>query len=158
MYHIDDHHSVFGRALLADHDIPQGEVVLSLHDCDLLTAPTRYSVQTGGDRHVDHPVLARVNHSCSPNLFVDVRALEAVTMREVARGETLTFFYPSTEWAMSHPFLCRCGSEPCLGQVAGAAFVPQHVLARHRLNDHIREMLELRVRPERTHVPVRSVV
>lgn len=141
VYQVDDQNPLFGRALLASQDIARGSVVLSLRNCEVLHAPTKYSVYTGGDRHVDHPVLARLNHSCSPNIFVDTTVHEVVAMRDVAAGEILSFFYPATEWAISHPFVCECGSDPCIGLVAGAAFAPEHVLDHYQLNDHIDDML-----------------
>lgn len=142
MYEIDDDNQLFGRALVAAQDIARESVILSLRTCEVLHAPTRYSVYVGGDRHVDHPTLARLNHSCAPNVFVDTAAQEVVALRAIAAGEVLSFFYPATEWAMSYPFECACGAEPCIGLVEGAAFASEPVLARHRLNEHITELLE----------------
>lgn len=66
-----------------------------------------------------------VNHSCTPNVAFDLshpRTSEGVEnsqyptewnlrtlSRPIAKGETLTFFYPSTEWDMGAPFTCACG-------------------------------------------------
>lgn len=68
---------------------------------------------------------AVVNHSCAPNVAFDLshpRSSEDIQneqypaewnlrtlSRPVAKGETLTFFYPSTEWDMGAPFTCACG-------------------------------------------------
>jgi hypothetical protein len=65
-----------------------------------------------------------VNHSCSPNVAFDLSHPRSSTdieqerypaewnlrtlSRPVAKGETLTFFYPSTEWDMGAPFTCNC--------------------------------------------------
>jgi hypothetical protein len=66
-----------------------------------------------------------VNHSCTPNVAFDLshpRTSEDIEnsqyptewnlrtlSRPIAKGETLTFFYPSTEWDMGAPFTCACG-------------------------------------------------
>ena len=63
---------------------------------------------------------------------------------DVAAGEELTFFYPSTEWEMASPFICLCGAPNCIHVVAGARFLPLSTLEQHFLNRHIREaMIEL---------------
>nr|OQO17683.1 hypothetical protein B0A51_16270 [Rachicladosporium sp. CCFEE 5018] len=38
----------------------------------------------------------------------------------VRKGESVTFFYPCTEWSMGRGFECRCGEERCLGWIEGA--------------------------------------
>ena len=61
--------------------------------------------------------------------------------RDVAVGEELTFFYPSTEWEMSSPFICLCGATNCIHVVAGTRFLPLSTLEQHFLNRHIRELM-----------------
>ena len=60
---------------------------------------------------------------------------------DIAVGEELTFFYPSTEWEMSSPFICLCGATNCIHVVAGARFLPLSTLEKHFLNRHIRELM-----------------
>lgn len=69
-----------------------------------------------------------VNHSCDPNVFFDLTERPSRTNprepadfpsswklktldKGIKKGETLTFFYPSTEWDMGVPFDCLCGTE-----------------------------------------------
>jgi hypothetical protein len=92
---------------------------------------------TGLDDPYQAPTLMRhdlsgfelaVNHSCDPNVFFDLTERPArssprqpadfppswklkTLSKGVKKGETLTFFYPSTEWDMGVPFDCLCGSE-----------------------------------------------
>lgn len=49
----------------------------------------------------------------------------------------VTFFYPSTEWDMDEPFQCMCGTDKCLGRIAGAKQMPRPVLDQYKLNSHI---------------------
>lgn len=136
---IDD--SKFGRGLVANREISTGEVILDLRDCARLREPTRYSVYVGGDVHIDDPVLSRLNHACRPNVHVDIESQVARTVAPVAPGAMLSFFYPSTEWAMRFPFMCGCGDRDCIGLVVGAAFTAPIFLAQQFLNPHIRDLL-----------------
>ncbi|KAK0747670.1 hypothetical protein B0T21DRAFT_354848 [Apiosordaria backusii] len=56
-------------------------------------------------------------------------------------GEELTFFYPSTEYAMAQPFDCFCGSGECKGRISGARDMTRGQLEGMWLNVHIRELL-----------------
>lgn len=78
--------------------------------------------------------LRYVKHSCDPNVFFDVDAHELLTVRDIAPGDEFTFFYPSTEWSMSEPFRCCCGSPKCVGHINGAAQMPTEILDRYELS------------------------
>ena len=36
--------------------------------------------------------------------------MRLTALRPISEGDELTFFYPSTEWAMAEPFECGCGA------------------------------------------------
>lgn len=62
--------------------------------------------------------------------------------RDLAPGEELTFFYPSTEWKFDREFECGCGEEGCLGMIGGALAMDGKGMERRRfLNAHIWELL-----------------
>lgn len=127
----------YGAGVTASRPLAEGETVAGLADCEVAAAPSIHTIDVGGGRHVDGPEVRYLNHSCDPNLFVDCARMRIVTLRPVAEGEELTFFYPSTEWEMVGPFDCLCRSADCLGTVIGARHVPATVLRRYRLNAHI---------------------
>jgi hypothetical protein len=96
--------------------------------------------------HVEVGVLSSLNHSCDPNVRLDTCRMLVVAEREIAPGEEITYFYPSTEWDMAEPFECRCGSRNCLGVVRGAKHLSPEVLGRYFVNQHVlalREQLSL---------------
>jgi len=62
-------------------------------------------------------------------------------LRDIGAGEELTCFYPSTEWDMVRPFVCRCGAPHCVRFVTGARYLSADVLGRHFVNAHIRRLL-----------------
>ena len=107
--------------------------------------PWRHSIQIAFDQHAEPlPTFLRyLNHSCDPNLFIDVRARQVTSLRPIAVGEELTFFYPSTEWRMQSPFPCACGASDCLSQIRGASELSAGVLQRYRLSPVIVELIAL---------------
>jgi hypothetical protein len=107
----------------------------------LQSKPTQFTVQVGRHRHVEVKELSSMNHSCDPNVILDTTRMLAFATRAIAAGEELTFFYPSTEWEMSAPFICLCGAQSCIHVVAGARFLPLSTLEQHFLNRHIRELM-----------------
>jgi hypothetical protein len=70
--------------------------------------------------------------------------MQLVALKEIKAEEEMTFFYPSTEWEMTQPFSCYCGSINCLRQIRGAAFLPRNVWKQYRLTDFIQNQLARR--------------
>lgn len=128
-----------GARLITRVPFSAGDVIGSLAHGREVDRPTYHSIQTGPGAHIDDlGLFAYLNHSCRPNVIVDTSALDVVAARDIAAGEELTFFYPSTEWDMQHPFVCRCGTPECIGTVSGAKHVARETLDRYFINAHIR--------------------
>ena len=119
----------------------KGEIICPIPTESLYNKPNRFTVQIGRDRHVEVKELSSMNHSCNPNTYLDTTRMLVFAARDVVAGEELTFFYPSTEWEMSSPFICLCGAVNCIHVVAGARFLPLSTLENHFLNRHIRELM-----------------
>ena len=101
-------------------------------------------MQSTADTHITlHPDhLAYINHSCNPNVFFDLPSEELVALKPITPGTHLTFFYPSTEWAMHESFECQCGEiGHCVGQVQGAKYLLPAKLKQYRLAPHIASQL-----------------
>ncbi len=101
------------------------------------------TIQVDPTTHVeDESGLVALRHSCAPNVVIETSGLLMVfALRDIDAGEELTCFYPSTEWDMVRPFVCRCGTPQCIRLVAGARYLPADMLARHYANPHIRRLL-----------------
>jgi hypothetical protein len=139
-------HTVLGQLCLRARFACEAGVVLARYTASRrVAAPARYTVQCGLDEHLqlDPEYLQYINHSCDPNVFFDVDQLRLVTLRPIEAGEELAFFYPSTEWSMAEPFDCACGSDVCLGNIAGASLLPPAVLACYRLSSYIQRVAGL---------------
>jgi hypothetical protein len=134
--------SEYGARLITTEPLAAGQVIARLTGNRERAKPTYLSIQIGPDRHLDDlGLLSYLNHSCRPNAIVNTAERVVVAARDVAAGEELTFFYPSTEWDMDRPFRCLCGAPECLGTVAGARYLAPETLARYFLNPHIRRLL-----------------
>ncbi|MGH8909840.1 MAG: SET domain-containing protein [Egibacteraceae bacterium] len=131
----------YGRGLAATRSLTPNEVIADLSGCVVTDEPTVYSIALGDRRYIDEPPVSYLNHSCMPNVFGDTGQMRMKAIRPITAGEELTFFYPSTEWEMVGPFKCMCGAPACLVWIAGAIDVPEEVLSRYELNDHIKQRL-----------------
>ena len=129
------------RRLTTQRGYKKGQVICIIPAEAVQHKPTQYTVQITRDRHVEVKELASMNHSCDPNVILDTNRMLAIALRDIAVGDELTFFYPSTEWEMSAPFICLCGAPNCIHVVAGARFLPLSTLEQHFLNRHIRELM-----------------
>jgi hypothetical protein len=117
------------RRLVAMRDIARGTHVFRLEGRESAT-PTKYSVQIGAGLHLDpdcspdERVLVRkhywryLDHACEPSALIRGRDVTAV--RDIVKGEAVTFHYCTTEYDMASPFHCHCGSPRCLGVIRGA--------------------------------------
>ncbi len=129
------------KSLTTKRAYEKGEIICPIPTESLYNKPNRFTVQVGRERHVEVKELSSINHSCNPNTFLDTTRMLVFAARDIAAGEELTFFYPSTEWEMSSPFICLCGATNCIHVVAGARFLPLSTLENHFLNRHIRELM-----------------
>jgi hypothetical protein len=123
--------------------LPRGSPVAPLVG---LTGDTKSyaTLQISRTQHVQlNSTLLYCNHSCTPSLEFDATAMEVRVARDrdLAVGDPLTFWYPSTEWEMAQPFACTCGTAECKGWISGARDMKADVLGQYWLNEHIKEML-----------------
>lgn len=134
-----------GLGVFAKRALPARGLLSEMEFGPSRAQPWRHSIQIGMHEHAEPmpSFLRYLNHSCDPNLFVDVRAKRTVALRVIDAGEELTFFYPSTEWRMQAPFACTCGTAQCCGEIRGAAELPGGVLQRYRLSPVIVELISL---------------
>lgn len=131
-----------GARLVTTVPLRAGQLVHRITGYEVTPQPTVYSIQVGPHAHADGlGPIAYLNHACDPSAAVDTEAMALIALRELGIGDELTFFYPSTEWEMSHPFVCRCGVPGCVRVVAGAKYLPADVLSRYFINRHVRELL-----------------
>lgn len=133
--------SAYGARLITDQPYTRGQLIYRITGHRIVTQPTYQTIQISAAEHIEElGVIAYLNHSCRPNTIVDTSHLTVTAARDIAAGEELTFFYPSTEWEMDRPFICLCGAPQCIRLVAGAKYLSIDTLSRYFINQHIREM------------------
>jgi hypothetical protein len=141
MLRVENSVRIAGAGLVAKAHFSCGEVVHIFSDYRVNNSPTYQTIQISETEHIDNlDVLAYLNHSCSPNVYIDIATLSVVAVRSICPGEELTFFYPSTEWDMERPFVCQCGVAECLGIVSGAKYISPEILGRYEISGHILRM------------------
>ena len=125
--------------------VKRGELFTSFSAGKILNSPTRYTIQRGENEHVEvQPAFLQfINHSCKPNLFFDTLNMQVICIDDIKTGDELTYFYPSTEWIMEEPFICHCGSEHCLAEIKGAAFLIQDQVKNYLFTEFIKEQINL---------------
>lgn len=142
MLYIERGGSAYGARLITDQSFTQGELIYRFNGYQLTRTPTYQTIQISATEHIEElGVLAYLNHSCQPNTFVDTTALTVNAARDIAVGEELNFFYPSTEWEMDRPFVCLCGAPQCVRLVAGAKYLSIDALSHHFINQHISQII-----------------
>jgi len=139
-------------ALIACKGFEVGQVIA--HLTGLTKGPRSYATMQcghGPDDHVDlNSDLLYVNHSCDPNTAFDLSSPDqskwhVYALKRIVIGESLTYFYPSTEWLMDQPFDCTCGAPSCLRRIEGAAMLPrEELLARGAVSPWISEATQQR--------------
>ena len=132
------------KSLNATTAIKPGEIISKFHAGITQSYATYLTVQTGVDTHItlQPEFLQYINHSCDPNVFFDTASLELICLKPLQPGDELTFFYPSTEWEMSQPFVCNCQSINCLQLINGAAHLDKSTLQKYRLTDFIKQQAQ----------------
>lgn len=121
----------------------RGDIFATFEAIEILPVPNKYTVQVNDDTHIilDPEILKYLNHSCNPNIFLDTSKFELSALRDISKGDELTFFYPSTEWFIESPFKCFCGSNNCLHDIQGASFLSIEIIQQYKFTDFILQKL-----------------
>jgi hypothetical protein len=96
--------TIVGKAVQATRDIDKGQELYSFEGT-ILDKPNMYTVQLSETTHVQ----------CEG----DTSTTKLVATRPIKNGELISFNYCSTEWDMSSPFQCKCGTAQCFGEIRG---------------------------------------
>lgn len=131
------------RSLFSKKHFKANEMIVGFISRATHTEPNYLTVQVGENKHIEllPECLECMNNSCDPNCFFDTTTMTLVTLKPLAPGTEMTFFYPSAEWDMDQPFQCNCGNADCVGEIQGAKYLPEDALKRYRFTDFIRRKL-----------------
>lgn len=112
-----------GHATFATRNIGAGTRIFHVYGV-VLPFPTVYTIYLGEGKHLLFADGAHcLAHTCNPNTRIvvdpDTGSLDCFALRDIAADELVSFNYLTTEWSMSEPFTCACGSADCYGRIAG---------------------------------------
>ncbi|MBY0315807.1 MAG: SET domain-containing protein-lysine N-methyltransferase [Bdellovibrionales bacterium] len=136
----------YGRAVFAKEDIRKGSIIASfdgpIYDDnyepwteDMLN----HSIQFEKNKWRDSKGIARlVNHSCDPNCGIK-GLFKIVAMRNIKKGEEITWDYEMTEKNSWWKMKCRCGSPLCRKVIGNYSNMPR--ATRKRYAGYISEWL-----------------
>jgi len=123
-----------GKSILANQDFKKDEVIfkfkgeLKTYD-EMPFEGSEYALQIDEDKFLDskyYVVSDYINHSCNPNLKIDFKNLSFVAIRNIKKGDELTFHYLTSEYDMVRDkldFDCKCNSKDCIKRVKGFKFL-----------------------------------
>lgn len=112
-------------SVCAKNIIWPGEIITWLNG-KIITYPTATSIQISYSQHFEDNVIKFTNHSCTPNSYIncDDLTLRAVTFIETE--EEITINYNATEYKLTYPFICECGSKGCKRIIRGFRFLSEN--------------------------------
>lgn len=113
-------------SLVATELIEEGEVVLRCSPEEVQVESTWRTLQLGFARHLKNELLDFMDHSCAPNVGLDVDTLEFKALRPIEPGTAITLFYPGAEVELAQGFDCHCGAAACLGLLRGGFYLTTH--------------------------------
>lgn len=139
------------NALFVLRSYKAGDVIASFSAGTISPEPTYLTVQVGIGKHItlQPEFLQYINHGCDPNVFFDTTSMQLIALKDLEVEDELMFFYPSTEWKMTQPFQCYCGSVHCLGEIRGASYLSKEAVEKYRFTDFIQQQLSKRKRAAR---------
>ena len=99
--------SDFGKCLKALSTINENELIIDLKENSFLTKRDKYTIETdiGNIMHFEGMFLS---HSCNPNSKVIKSAQIIVSIKEIKKGEIISFDYLENESTIISPFFCNC--------------------------------------------------
>lgn len=158
----------YGKGVFAERDIIRGEVIhvlngetLSMRDLVARVNSGNENIddplQVGKRTYIDLDSISRTfNHSCDPNAALRKRS-ELFAIKEILKGEEITFDYSSTiaptEWRMK----CGCGSAHCRGVLGDVLSIPKKDRTKYQkigaFQTYMRKLLKMIERDGTYHIP-----
>lgn len=121
----------YDSKLISKCSFKKGDVIARLENYIEIQQPSYLTVQVGRSKHVYlNSDFNYLNHSCDPNIKIDVKQMSCIAVKDISPGDDLSFFYPSTEWDMDQPFECWCGSHDVRGFIKTLIYIFNHKLGQ----------------------------
>lgn len=133
-----------GRGVFATHDMKKGETVFEGKPVALVKERTNHSFQIHFNAHVQLDKTSRsINHSCEPNTGVQYNTYagyDFVALRDIKKGEEITWDYETTEYISISVGKCLCRSSLCRKKLKGFKYLSSNII--HRYEGYIADYLK----------------
>ncbi|MDD5391979.1 MAG: SET domain-containing protein-lysine N-methyltransferase [Thiothrix sp.] len=153
---VDNTHK-YGTGVFAEEDIASGQIVATLGGERISLSLVVDRICQGEERRDDplqiglktyldlDALLRSFNHNCDPNCGVK-RTSELFALRDIRKGEELTFDYSTTvaptDWTMN----CQCGAAQCRQRIGSILTLSRPALERYKqagaLQDYMKRLLK----------------
>ena len=106
-----------GVCVFARETINKNEVIC-FGNGSMIDKPIIYSYQIDENTHLIGP--GGLDHNCqNPNCHIESGTNNFIAIRNIKKGEFLTFNYLTTEFSLNNSFHCNCGEERCFKIIRG---------------------------------------
>jgi hypothetical protein len=108
-----------GFGVISHKGFKKGDIVAAING-ELINEIRQHSLQIEPGVHLyDIHFSGYFLHSCSPNVFLDMKNRLVIATRKIKPGEYLLMDYAQTEDHLYKQFVCSCGSRNCRGWITG---------------------------------------
>jgi hypothetical protein len=129
----------YGKGVFAKFAIRKGEVIAAFdgkiygyYSRGWTTDVNNHAIQFEERKWRDSAGIARrLNHSCQPNCGIK-GLFRIVAMRDIKKGEELTWDYEMTEDNPTWRMRCRCGSKNCRKVIGAHRNMPEVVRKKYK--------------------------
>ncbi|HSG43075.1 MAG TPA: SET domain-containing protein-lysine N-methyltransferase, partial [Anaerolineales bacterium] len=77
------------RSLITKRAYAKGEMICDIPTEKIVNKPNRFTIQIDRDKHTEVGKLAALNHSCDPNVILDMTNFIVYAARDIDKGEEL---------------------------------------------------------------------
>jgi hypothetical protein len=122
-----------GLSIFANEDFKKGEKIAILRG-DLVKKEkvSPFSIQFNDEYFIhDEDFLWEdfINHSCYPNIYIDILKRAFIALKDIKKDDELTFNYLTTEYDLKGQkcdFLCFCGNKNCFKHIKGFKYLSKN--------------------------------
>lgn len=133
------------KGLFTTAKVQKDEILIEF-STKILEHPTRISLQIDENKHIKGTAdtNAFLNHNCEPNAYIDFAGVYLRALKNIKKGEEITYNYLTTEWILHKSFICNCGSFKCYGEIKGFKYLDkkQKLELKLYLSPYLKKKLE----------------
>ena len=133
-----------GKAMFAIEDLEKNEIIVKIKG-NIINHSTNTSLQIDNSKHIEHSLKedSFANHSCNPNGYINFNDLAFRSLKDIKKGEEITFNYLTTELNMNNPFECLCKNKNCFNHIKGFKYLS---LKQKRSINHLSPFLKKKLK------------